>query len=52
MMAKTTKQDLVAVRLSCFYSGFPGEPGPGSVIQVDATEAARLVSIGAAEVVK
>lgn len=51
-MAKTPKQDLVAVRLSCFYSGFPGEPGPGTVINVDAAEADRLVAIGAGQVVK
>lgn len=39
----------VKVRLKAVYSGFPGNPGPGEVIEVDATEAARLVSLGAAD---
>lgn len=39
----------VEVRLKCAYSGFPGDPGPGSVIEIDPVEADRLVSLGAAE---
>lgn len=40
---------LVSVRLKCFYAGYPGEPGPGAVIAVNAEEADRLVSLGSAE---
>lgn len=47
-MAKAPKQELVAVRLVCIYSGFDGDPGPGEVINLPADEAARLVAIGAA----
>jgi len=39
----------VEVRLKCTYSGFPGDPGPGDVIEIDPVEANRLVSLGAAE---
>lgn len=39
------------VRLKAVYSGFPGNPGPGEVIEVDAAEAARLISVGAADVI-
>ena len=48
-MAKTPdKAAKVSVVLTCVYSGFEGDPGPGATISVDADEAARLVSIGAA----
>lgn len=49
-MAKNTekKSDKVQILLNCVYSGFEGEPGPGDTISVDADEAERLVSIGAA----
>lgn len=40
----------VKVRLKAVYSGFPGNPGPGEIIEVDAAEAARLVEVGAAEI--
>lgn len=39
----------VSVRLKCFYSGFPGNPGPGDVVEVDREEADRLIQLGAAE---
>lgn len=39
------------VRLKAVYSGFPGNPGPGEVIEVDAAEAGRLVALGAADVI-
>lgn len=39
----------VGVRLKCVYAGHPGDPGPGSVIEIDPVEADRLVSLGAAE---
>lgn len=48
-MAKSEKTAAVAIRLNCILSGFPGEPGPGSVITVDADEAARLIDLGVAE---
>jgi hypothetical protein len=52
-MAKTpaskSAPDKVQVRLKCFYSGFPGDPGPGDVVEVDQAEADRLISLGAAE---
>lgn len=52
-MAKTPASkaapDKVSVRLKCFYSGFPNDPGPGDVIAVDRDEAARLIEVGAAE---
>jgi hypothetical protein len=51
-MAKTKEPaSAVAVRMKCIYSGHPGEPGPGSVVEVSADEAARLIEIGAAEAV-
>jgi hypothetical protein len=53
-MAKTPSKastDKVPVRLKCFYSGFPNDPGPGDVVQVDRTEADRLISVGAADAV-
>lgn len=46
-MAK--KDGGVSIRLSCILSGFPGEPGPGAVVTVDAEEAARLIGLGAAQ---
>jgi hypothetical protein len=39
----------VKVRLSCFYSGHPDNPGPGAIIDIDAAEADRLVALGAGE---
>lgn len=39
----------VKVRMNCVYSGHPDNPGPGSIIEVDAAEADRLVELGAAE---
>lgn len=39
---------LTKVKLTCVYSGFPGNPGPGDVIEVDAVEAARLIDVGGA----
>lgn len=44
--------DKVSVRLKCFYSGFPGEPGPGDVVEVDPVEASRLIEVGAADEIK
>jgi len=41
----------VAVRLACIYSGDGESWGEGSVIEVDADEAERLVGLGVAEVV-
>lgn len=38
----------VRVRLLCIYSGAETAANPGSVIEVDEAEAARLVSLGAA----
>lgn len=52
-MAKTPASkaapDKVKVRLKCYYSGFPGDPGPGSEIEVEQAEAERLIDLGAAE---
>jgi hypothetical protein len=50
-MAKTTpeKAALVSVVLTCIYSGFKGDPGPGDTVAVPPEEAARLVDIGAAK---
>jgi hypothetical protein len=42
----------VQVEMLCIYSGGETTPGPGDVIEVDATEAARLIAIGAARPVK
>ena len=53
-MAKTPSKaasEKVSVRLKCFYSGFPNDPGPGDVVEVDRDEAARLISVGAADAV-
>jgi len=57
-MAKTPKYPAdpaatagVKVRIKCTYSGFPGDPGPGDTIEVDADEAARLVDLNAAELI-
>jgi hypothetical protein len=44
--------ELVSVVLNCVYSGFEGDPGPGAIVEVEADEAARLVSIRAAEYVE
>lgn len=40
----------VTVRLSCVLSGHPDNPGPGSIVTLDADEAARLIELGVAEV--
>lgn len=40
---------LIKVQLNCVYSGHPANPGPGDIIEVDATEADRLVELGAAK---
>jgi hypothetical protein len=50
-MAKNTQKmsGNAKIVLSCVYSGFKGEPGPGDTIEVSADEAERLVSIGAAK---
>lgn len=42
----------VSVKLTCVYSGHPDNPGPGDTVAVDAEEAARLISIGAATAVE
>lgn len=39
----------VRVRLKCVYSGYADNPGPGDVIEVEASEAERLIDLGAAE---
>lgn len=52
-MAKSPETKLASktkVRLKAVYSGFPGNPGPGDIIEVDAGEAARLVEVGAADI--
>lgn len=36
------------IYLTSYYSGAPGEPGPGSIIDVDDTEAARIIDAGGA----
>lgn len=46
-MAKKTKG--VSVRLSCVLSGHPDNPGPGSIVTLDADEAYRLIDLGVAE---
>lgn len=51
-MAKAPKSGLVSVRLSCTYSGYPDDPGPGGVIEVDADEAAHIVNSGGGEIVE
>ena len=40
------------VRLLCIYSDGNASPGPGEIVEIDAQEAERLVSIRAAEYVK
>jgi hypothetical protein len=52
-MAKKPQEEskLVKVRLKCTYSGFAGDPQTGDVVEVDAAEAARLVEVGAGEIV-
>ena len=53
-MAKSPETKLAAktkVRLKAVYSGYQGNPGPGEVIEIDAVEAARLVEVGAADIV-
>lgn len=47
-MAKAEKAATVRVVLKCIYSGLEQTPGPGDVLETDAEEAARLVSLGAA----
>lgn len=42
---------LVKVRLKCVYSGWKVDAAPGDVVEVDATEAARLVEVGGGEIV-
>ena len=46
--AEEVETSAVSVRLLCSYSGHPANPGPGDVIEVDAEEAERLISLGAA----
>lgn len=46
-----TKVEKVTVRLACVYSGDGEAWGIGELIEVDAAEAERLVSLGVAEVV-
>jgi len=43
---------LVSVRLKSIYSGHEGNPGPGTIIEVDADEAARLVEVAGADLVE
>jgi hypothetical protein len=47
-MAKSDKAATVKVVLACFYSGLELSYAPGDVIEVDAEEAERLLSLGAA----
>lgn len=42
--AKPAKVKKTRVVLKCIYSGYPGDPGPGTVIEVDAAEAERLIA--------
>lgn len=46
----TAKPATVKVRLLCIYSGTTSFD-PGEIIELDAAEADRLVSLGAAEMV-
>ena len=50
-MTKAKKEDagLVSVQLTCIYSGKGESWSAGSVIEVDAEEAERLISLGAAK---
>jgi hypothetical protein len=41
-----------SVRLLCIYSDGGSSPGPGQVVELEAQEAERLISIKAAEYVK
>lgn len=34
------------IYLTSYYSGAPGEPGPGSIIDVDDAEASRIIDAG------
>lgn len=47
-MAKSDKAATVKVVLKCIYSGVDEAQNPGDVIEVDAAEAERLLSLGAA----
>lgn len=44
-MAEKTKK----VQLLCTYSDGKTDPGPGTIIEVDVAEAARLIDLGAAK---
>jgi hypothetical protein len=50
-MSKAKAAPKVAVVLRCVYSGAEESWSPGDVIEVDASEADRLISMGAAEAV-
>ena len=50
-MSKKTKPEMVKVKLGCVYSGDGQSWAIGDVIEVDAAEAERLVSLGVAVVV-
>ncbi len=47
-MAKKEEAARKFVVLTCFYSGLEQAYGPGDVIELDAEEADRLLSLGAA----
>lgn len=47
-MAKKADVALKSVVLTCIYSGLEQAYGPGDVIELDAEEADRLLSLGAA----
>lgn len=49
---KKAEADKVAVKLLCIYSGDGASASAGSVIDLDADEAARLIDLGVAETVK
>jgi hypothetical protein len=49
MAKKEAPAEGVSVRLSCVLSGHPDNPGPGSIVTLDADEAARLIALGVAE---
>ncbi len=48
-MTNKTTEAAVKVVLSCIYSGLDESANPGDVIEVDAEEAERLISLGAAK---
>ena len=48
-MTKKTPEATVKVVLTCIYSGLEQSWNPGDVIELDAEEADRLLSIGAAK---